>query len=109
MLGTPSNIYSSAVSSNCAKFGTFVNSVTILKLRDLTKRGYISINGKMYHGVFRNIRGVAEVGIGLAMAIHGAEIDIENTAEDNPWRSLAVLALARNQNERLTEGDIGVY
>ena len=36
MLGTPSNIYSSAVSSKCAKFGTFVNSVTILKLRDLT-------------------------------------------------------------------------
>ena len=36
MLGTPSNIYSTAVSSNCAKFGTFVNSVTFLKLRDLT-------------------------------------------------------------------------
>ena len=37
-MGTPSNIYSNAISYNCAKFGAFVNSVTILMLRDLTKR-----------------------------------------------------------------------
>ena len=35
-MGTPSNIYSNAISYNCAKFGAFVNSVTILMLRDLT-------------------------------------------------------------------------
>ena len=34
-LGTPSNIHGTATS--CAKFGAFVNSVTILTLRDLTK------------------------------------------------------------------------
>ena len=35
-VGTPSYIYSNAISYNCAKFGAFVNSVTILMLRDLT-------------------------------------------------------------------------
>ena len=35
-LGTPSNIHGSAISYHCAKFGAFVNSVTILTLRDLT-------------------------------------------------------------------------
>ena len=36
-LGTPSNIHDTAISYSCAKFGAFVNSVTILTLRDLTK------------------------------------------------------------------------
>ena len=35
-VGTPSNIHGTAISYRCAKFGTFVNSVTILTLRDLT-------------------------------------------------------------------------
>ena len=35
-LGTRSNFQSTAKSYNCAKFGAFVNSVTILTLRDLT-------------------------------------------------------------------------
>ena len=35
-LGTPSNIPGTAISYRCAKFGAFVNSVTILTLRDLT-------------------------------------------------------------------------
>ena len=35
-LGTPSNIHGTAISYHCAKFGAFVNSVTILTLRDLT-------------------------------------------------------------------------
>ena len=34
--GTPSNIHGTAISYRCAKFGAFVNSVTILTLRDLT-------------------------------------------------------------------------
>ena len=38
-VGTPSNIHGTAISYRCAKFGAFVNSVTILTLRDLTKRG----------------------------------------------------------------------
>ena len=37
-LGTPSNIHGTALSYRCAKFGAFVNSVTILTLRDLTIR-----------------------------------------------------------------------
>ena len=36
-VGTPSNIHGTALSYRCAKFGAFVNSVTILTLRDLTK------------------------------------------------------------------------
>ena len=36
--GTPSNIHGTAISYRCAKFGAFVNSVTILTLRDLTIR-----------------------------------------------------------------------
>ena len=35
-VGTPSNIHGTAISCRCAKFGAFVNSVTILTLRDLT-------------------------------------------------------------------------
>ena len=35
-VGTPSNIHGVALSYRCAKFGAFVNSVTILTLRDLT-------------------------------------------------------------------------
>ena len=35
-LGTPSNIHGTAISYRCVKFGAFVNSVTILTLRDLT-------------------------------------------------------------------------
>ena len=35
-LGTPSNIHGTAISYRCAKFSAFVNSVTILTLRDLT-------------------------------------------------------------------------
>ena len=35
-LSTPSNIHGTAISYRCAKFGAFVNSVTILTLRDLT-------------------------------------------------------------------------
>ena len=35
-LGTPSNIYGTAISYRCAKIGAFVNSVVILTLRDLT-------------------------------------------------------------------------
>ena len=38
-LGTPSNIHGTAISYRCAKFGAFVNSVTILTLRDLTTSG----------------------------------------------------------------------
>ena len=37
-VGTPSNIHGTAISYRCAKFGAFVNSVTILTLRDLTKK-----------------------------------------------------------------------
>ena len=37
-VGTPSNIHGTAISYRCAKFGAFVNSVTILTLRDLTIR-----------------------------------------------------------------------
>ena len=37
-VGTPSNIHGTAISYRCAKFGAFVNSVTILTLRDLTTR-----------------------------------------------------------------------
>ena len=36
-VGTPSNIHGTAISYRCAKFGAFVNSVTIMTLRDLTK------------------------------------------------------------------------
>ena len=35
-VGTPYNIHGTAISYRCAKFGAFVNSVTILTLRDLT-------------------------------------------------------------------------
>ena len=35
-VGTPSDIHGTAISYRCAKFGAFVNSVTILTLRDLT-------------------------------------------------------------------------
>ena len=35
-LGAPSNIHGTVISYRCAKFGAFVNSVTILTLRDLT-------------------------------------------------------------------------
>ena len=35
-VGTPSNIHGTALSYRCAKFGAFINSVTILTLRDLT-------------------------------------------------------------------------
>ena len=35
-VGTPSNIHGTVISYRCAKFGAFVNSVTILTLRDLT-------------------------------------------------------------------------
>ena len=35
-VGTPSNIHGTAISYRSAKFGAFVNSVTILTLRDLT-------------------------------------------------------------------------
>ena len=43
-VGTPSNIHGTAISYRCAKFGAFVNSVTILTLRDLKKLGlYIAI------------------------------------------------------------------
>ena len=35
-VGTPSNIHGTAISYRCAKFGAFVNSVTIMTLRDLT-------------------------------------------------------------------------
>ena len=38
-VGTPSNIHGTALSYRCAKFGAFVNSVTILTLRDLTNSG----------------------------------------------------------------------
>ena len=40
-LGTPSNIHGTAISYRCAKFGAFVNSVTILTLRDLTKSTFL--------------------------------------------------------------------
>ena len=38
-VGTPSNIHGTAISYRCAKFGAFVNSVTIMTLRDLTNSG----------------------------------------------------------------------
>ena len=44
-LGTPSNIHGTAISYRCAKFGAFVNSVTILTLRDLTIRTDLSEAG----------------------------------------------------------------
>ena len=37
-VGTPSNIHGTAISYRCAKFSAFLNSVTILTLRDLTMR-----------------------------------------------------------------------
>ena len=37
-VGTPSNIHGTAISYRCAKFGAFVNSVTILTLIDLTNQ-----------------------------------------------------------------------
>ena len=42
-VGTPSNIHGTAISYRCAKFGAFVNSVTILTLRDLTIPGTFSL------------------------------------------------------------------
>ena len=39
-LGTPSNIHGTVISYRCAKFGAFVNSVTILTLGDLTSDTY---------------------------------------------------------------------
>ena len=51
-VGTPSNIHGTAISYRCAKFGAFVNSVTILTLRDLTLikgRGFPSLNSKTRH------------------------------------------------------------
>ena len=41
-VGTPSNIHGTAISYHCAKFGAFVNSVTILTLTDLTNNHLIS-------------------------------------------------------------------
>ena len=46
-MGTTSNIYSNAISYNCAKFGAFVNSVTILMLRDLTIRTWVKVFADM--------------------------------------------------------------
>ena len=47
-LGTPSNIHGTAISYRCAKFGAFVNSVTILTLRDLTiGSGQLAQTGKL--------------------------------------------------------------
>ena len=43
-VGTPSNIHGTAISYRCAKFGAFVNTVTILTLRDLTKTGRLDTN-----------------------------------------------------------------
>ena len=40
-VGTPSNIHGTAISYRCAKFGAFVNSVTILTLRDLTNKSRV--------------------------------------------------------------------
>ena len=40
-LSTPSSIHGTAISYRCAKFGAFVNSVTILTLRDLTINSFI--------------------------------------------------------------------
>ena len=42
-LGTPSNIHGTAISYRCAKFGAFVNSLTILTLRDQTRDGFYEI------------------------------------------------------------------
>ena len=42
-VGTPSNIHGTALSYRCAKFGAFVNSVTILTLRDLTIMGDVQM------------------------------------------------------------------
>ena len=53
-VGTPSNIHGTAISYRCAKFGAFVNSVTILTLRDLTRSGNsacpISVSLGYLHG-----------------------------------------------------------
>ena len=45
-VGTPSNIHGTAISYCCAKFGAFVNSVTILTLRDLTSSLLVSLKKK---------------------------------------------------------------
>ena len=45
-VGTPSNIHGTAMSYRCAKFGAFVNSVTILTLRDLTRRPFAAVGEK---------------------------------------------------------------
>ena len=50
-VGTPSNIHGTAISYRCAKFGAFVNSVTILTLRDLTRlteRTYVRTYVRVY-------------------------------------------------------------
>ena len=66
-LGTPSYIQGTAISYRCAKFGAFVNSVTILTLRDLTitelelQEGVIrtrqlsrdSISIQLFHSMFK--------------------------------------------------------
>ena len=50
-VGTPSNIHGTAISYRCAKFGAFVNSVTILTLRDLTKTGIVHCNTEFAHSL----------------------------------------------------------
>ena len=46
-LGTPSNIHGTTISYRFVKFGAFVNSVTILTLRDLTLvRGLFSARAR---------------------------------------------------------------
>ena len=48
-VGTPSNIHGTTISYRCAKFGAFVNSVTILTLRDLTSMGAVGTKGHYKH------------------------------------------------------------
>ena len=49
-VGTPSNIHGTARSYRYAKFGAFVNSVTILTLRDLTIWFDLQTHGFTYQG-----------------------------------------------------------
>jgi hypothetical protein len=44
-LGSPSNIDSTTISYNYARFGAFVSSVTIKTIRDLTNWGTLWPNG----------------------------------------------------------------
>ena len=51
-VGTPSNTHGTAISYSCAKFGAFVNSVTIPTLRDQTIRSFFGVILQMIYYIF---------------------------------------------------------